>query len=222
MTVSPPPDLRDRNRHRSDQFSCSLERQRNRYASRAVAFLVILNGVAALLLLSNFVNLQPLTENASKVADAMVVFGVGVAAALASMFFAYLRRTRMARGAGAGCLHHQSAGWLAMPSPPSSAACFVVALRMVGVAVAPALETSAKPAKVPAKPEPGRARRSRPAGSSGSEGDRGEPGERGSPGEKGEKGDQGEKGERGEAGPPGPAGANSPTATPEMPAPNNP
>jgi hypothetical protein len=70
-----------------------LERQRNRYASRAVAFLVILNGVAALLLLANFLRLHPSIENAPKVADAMVGFGAGVAAALASMFFAYLRRT---------------------------------------------------------------------------------------------------------------------------------
>jgi hypothetical protein len=65
-----------------------------------VAFLVILNGVAALLLLGNFVRLSPQIENAPKVADAMVVFGAGVAAALASIFFAYLRRTVMLRALG--------------------------------------------------------------------------------------------------------------------------
>jgi hypothetical protein len=67
-----------------------LERQRNRYASRGVAFLVILNGVAALILLCNFLRHHPQVENAPKVAAAMVVFGAGFAAALASMFFAYL------------------------------------------------------------------------------------------------------------------------------------
>jgi hypothetical protein len=96
MTVEPPPDYREEvDIVRIDPLF--LERQRNRYASRAVAFLVILNGIAALLLLANFVRLSPQIENAPKVADAMVVFGAGVAAALASMFFAYLRRTIMLR-----------------------------------------------------------------------------------------------------------------------------
>ena len=220
MTVSPPPDLREEiDIVRIDPLF--LERQRNRYASRAVAFLIILNGIGALLLLSNFVHLRPQTENASKVADAMVVFGAGVAAALASMFFAYLRRTLMLEAPER--LPSRPIGWwLAMLAAIASAACFVVALRMVGVAVAPALETSAKVAKVQAKPERGLQGAPGQRGPQGAKGDRGEPGERGSPGEKGEKGDQGEKGERGEAGPPRPAGANSPTATPEMPAPNNP
>ena len=92
MTISRTPDIKEEvDIVRIDPLF--LERQRNRYASRAVAFLVILNGIAALLLLSNFVNLRPLTENAPTVADAMVVFGAGVAAALASMFFAHLRRS---------------------------------------------------------------------------------------------------------------------------------
>ena len=96
MTIEPPPDYREEvDIVRIDPLF--LERQRNRYASRAVAFLVILNGIAALLLLANFARLSPQIENAPKVADAMVVFGAGVAAALASMFFAYLRRTIMLR-----------------------------------------------------------------------------------------------------------------------------
>ena len=54
MTVPPPPDFKEEvDIVRIDPLF--LERQRNRYASRAVAFLVILNGIAALLLLSNFV-----------------------------------------------------------------------------------------------------------------------------------------------------------------------
>ena len=88
-----------------------LERQRNRYASRGVAFLVILNGVAALLLLGNFVRLNPQIENAPKVADAMVVFGAGYAVALASIFFAYLRRTVMLRAPG-GSPHCRLVGGL--------------------------------------------------------------------------------------------------------------
>jgi hypothetical protein len=96
MAVEPPPEFREEvDIVRIDPLF--FERQRNRYASRGVAFLVILNGVAALLLLGHFVRLSPQIENAPKVADAMVVFGAGVAAALASMFFAYLRRTVMLR-----------------------------------------------------------------------------------------------------------------------------
>jgi hypothetical protein len=60
-----------------------VERERNRYAGHGVAFLVISNGIAAFLLLAGFVRLSPQVENAPKVAAAMVVFGAGVAAALA-------------------------------------------------------------------------------------------------------------------------------------------
>src|SRR6476619_5845568 len=96
MVVEPPPDFREEvDIVRIDPLF--LERQRNRYASRGVAFLVILNGIAALILLSNFLRLHPQVENAPTVAAAMVVFGAGVAAALASMFFAYLRRTVILR-----------------------------------------------------------------------------------------------------------------------------
>ena len=137
MTVEPPPDFREEvDIVRIDPLF--LERQRNRYASRAVAFLVILNGIAALLLLANFVRLSPQIENAPKVADAMVVFGAGVAAALASMFFAYLRRTIVLRAP-----EREPAipfgRWLAVLAAIASAVCFVVGLRMVGVAVAPKL-----------------------------------------------------------------------------------
>ena len=46
MTTEPPPDYREEvDIVRIDPLF--LERQRNRYASRAVAFLVILNGIAA-------------------------------------------------------------------------------------------------------------------------------------------------------------------------------
>jgi hypothetical protein len=223
MTVSPPPDLKEEvDIVRIDPLF--LEKQRNRYASRAVAFLVILNGIGALLLLSNFVSLRPLTENAPKVADAMVVFGAGVAAALASMFFAYLRRTLMLE-APERMPSRPIGWWLAMLAAVASTVCFVVGLRMVGVAVAPTLENSAKLAKVSVRPEPGPQGVAGPAGPQGPKGDRGEPGERGAAGPRGEKGDAGERGERGETGPPGPAGPpgpSSPTVTPAIPAPPNP
>ena len=141
MTVEPPPDFREEvDIVRIDPLF--LERQRNRYASRGVAFLVILNGIAALLLLANFARLSPQIENAPKVADAMVLFGAGVAAALASMFFAYLRRT-LVLTAPEWAPSIPFGRWLAVLAAIASAVCFVVGLRMVGVAVAPKLVSSA-------------------------------------------------------------------------------
>ena len=151
MTVEPPPDYREEvDIVRIDPLF--LERQRNRYASRAVAFLVILNGIAALLLLANFARLSPQIENAPKVADAMVVFGAGVAAALASMFFAYLRRTIMLR-APERAPSMPFGWWLAILAALASAVCFVVGLRMVGVAVAPKLASAATISQTPVKGE---------------------------------------------------------------------
>jgi hypothetical protein len=199
----PPPDYREEvDIVRIDPLF--LERQRNRYASRAVAFLVILNGIAALLLLASFVRLSPQIENAPKVADAMVVFGAGVAAALASMFNAYLRRTIMLRGAPA----IPYAWWLAILAALASAVCFVVGLRMVGVAVAPKLVSSATIS--PVKGERGPQGPKGEKGEPGPKGEKGDPGLKGEKGEPGAKGDPGERGDKGEPGPPGPAGPAAP------------
>ena len=135
MTVESTPDI-----VRTDPLF--LEKQRNRYASRGVAFLVILNGVAALLLLTNFVYLRPQIENAPRLSDAMVVFGAGVIAALGSMFFAYLRRTiRLEAPERAPLI--PVGWWLAVLAAVASAVCFLAGLRMVGTAVAPALVSAA-------------------------------------------------------------------------------
>jgi hypothetical protein len=127
-------------------------------------------------LLSNFLRLHPQVGNAPKVAAAMVVFGAGVAAALASMFFAYLRRTVRLwapERAPAGPI----GWWLALIAAVLSTVCFVAGLRMVGAAIAPTLATAAKVSQTPVK----RA------------------------GEKGEKGEAGPPGPAGPAGPPGPS-----------------
>ena len=207
MAVEPPPDFREEvDIVRIDPLF--LERQRNRYASRGVAFLVILNGVAALLLLGNFVRLSPQIENAPKVADAMVVFGAGVAAALASMFFAYLRRTVMLR-APERVPSLPIGWWLAVLAAVVSAVCFVAGLRMVGTAVAPSLVSSAT-AQKPVKGEQGPQGPKGEKGEPGSKGEKGEPGPKGEKGEPGAKGDVGERGEKGEPGSPGPTGPAGP------------
>jgi hypothetical protein len=194
MTVEPPPDYREEvDIVRVDPLF--LERQRSRYASRAVAFLVILNGIAALLLLGGFLRLHPQVENAPTVAAAMVVFGAGVAAALASMFFAYVRRTIRLQAPERAALMPFS-WWLAILAAVVSAVCFVAGLRMVGTAVAPALVSAAKVSQKPVQGERG-------PGTQGPKGDKGEPGpkeEKGELGPKGEKGEPEAKGEPGEKG----------------------
>jgi Collagen triple helix repeat (20 copies) len=206
MTVEPPPDFREEvDIVRIDPLF--LERQRNRYASRGVAFLVILNGVAALLLLGNFLRLSPPIQNAPTVAAAMVVFGAGVAAALASMFFAYLRRTMILRTPERAPLI-PFVRWLAVLAAIASTVCFVAGLRMVGRAVAPTLVSSATVSQAPVRGEQG------PQGPPGAQGPKGEKGEPGPKGERGEAGPKGEPGERGEKGEPGPAGPAGPSGAP--------
>jgi collagen triple helix repeat protein len=209
MAAVPPPDYREEvDIVRIDPLF--VERQRSRYASRGVAFLVILNGIAALLLLNNFLGLHPQVEHASKVARAMVVFGAGVASALASMFFAYLRRTILLWAPERAPLR-PIGWWLAVLAAIASAVCFVGGLRMVGTAVAPALVSAAKVSHAPVR------------GGQGQQGLPGAAGPQGPKGEKGEPGAKGDQGERGEAGPAGPAGPPGPSlSAPENPAPTPP
>ena len=153
----------------------------------------------------------------------MVVFGAGVAAALASMFFAYLRRTIMLR-APERAPSMPFGWWLAILAALASAVCFVVGLRMVGVAVAPKLVSAATISQTPVKGERGPQGPKGDKGEPGSKGEKGEPGPKGEKGEPGAKGDPGERGEKGEAGssgspgptgPAGPPGPSSPTAPQE-------
>ena len=209
----------------------ALEQQRNRYASRGVSLLILLNGAAALVLLASFAHLTPQIENAPKLIAAMLVFGSGAVAALASMFFAYLRRTVRVNEPDEVPLR-TAVWWLATLAAIGSTACFLIGLSMAGTAVKPALVNTTTLAKSASKVVPGPAGPAGPAGpsfamtsaertrwptscagwTSGREGREGRPGDKGDPGEKGEKGDRGDTGEpgptgeRGPAGEPGPAG----------------
>jgi collagen triple helix repeat protein len=209
--TEPPPDFREEiDIVRIDPLL--LERQRTRYASRGTALLILLNGIAALILLAGFSNLAPATQNAGKVVYAMLVFGSGAVAGLSATFFAYLRRT--IRFLAPERLPLRTAlWWLSVIAAIGGAVCFIVGLSMVGTAVAPELANKAVLAKSP--PQPG------PPGQKGDKGEpglKGEKGDKGDPGEKGEKGDKGDPGPQGEpgpAGPEGPVGASAPTAPQE-------
>ena len=70
-----------------------IERQSNCYASRGVAYVVWLNGLAAIALLVALTLGSLPADNVKGFADAMLVFGAGAAAGLTSAFFAYVGRT---------------------------------------------------------------------------------------------------------------------------------
>ena len=179
-----------------------LERQTSRYVSRGIAYLIFLNGIAALILLASLSRLAPQVEEAHKVVDAMLVFGTGATAALASTFFAYLRRTIRLQ-APERVLLRTLLWWLSVVTVVGGTACFLVGLSMAGTAVTPELERKATLARTPPRAEPGPPG---PAGSSGLKGDKGEKGDKGDVGEKGEKGEAGPKGDTGDAGPKGAKG----------------
>jgi hypothetical protein len=179
-----------------------LERQTSRYVSRGIAYLIFLNGIAALILLASLSRLAPQVEEARKVVDAMLVFGTGATAALASTFFAYLRRTIRLQ-APERVLLRTLLWWLSVVTVVGGTACFLVGLSMAGTAVTPELERKATLARTPPRAEPGPPG---PAGSPGLKGDKGEKGDKGDVGEKGEKGDAGPRGDTGAAGPKGAKG----------------
>jgi hypothetical protein len=69
-----------------------VERERDRFAGRALSFLVLLNGVAAIVLLT-ILGQAPRGTVDSKIASAMLFFAGGSIAALLSSFLAYINRT---------------------------------------------------------------------------------------------------------------------------------
>jgi hypothetical protein len=134
MTV-PPPDYREE----LDIVTLdplSLERQRGRYASRAIAYLVLLNGVAALILLASLAQFADQVPQPRRIVDAMLVFGAGAAIALGSTFFAYLRRSVRLQAPERVPLR-VSLWWLSVVAALAAAACFLIGLNMAGRAALP-------------------------------------------------------------------------------------
>jgi hypothetical protein len=69
-----------------------VERERNRFAGRALSYLVLLNGAAAVVLLA-ILGRAPEASVDAKLAAAMMFFSGGAVAALLSSFLAYVNRT---------------------------------------------------------------------------------------------------------------------------------
>jgi hypothetical protein len=128
-----------------------IERQRDRYASRGVAYVVLLNGLAAIALLISLAHGTLSAESTRRFADAMMVFGIGAAAGLTSAFFAYLRRS-VSVGLRGEVTERRVFGWLAVAAAIIGVGCFVGALNIVHMAVTPQ-NTVKTPSAAPAAPE---------------------------------------------------------------------
>jgi hypothetical protein len=129
-----------------------IERQRNRYASRAVAYVVWLNGLAAIAVLIGLAHASLPADQVKRFADAMLLFGAGSVCGLASAFFAYVSRTfRLERPTL--ITWRRPLRWLAILAAFAGAICFLGALNMSRVAVLPK-EAPAAPSTGTTQPAP--------------------------------------------------------------------
>jgi ABC-type nitrate/sulfonate/bicarbonate transport system permease component len=106
-----------------------IERERNRFAGRALALLVVLNGAAALVLMALLAQAPESTVD-PKVAVAMMFFSGGAIAALFSSFLAYLDRTFRMQHSSREKLRDALSG-LAIAAVIGSGTAFVMGMNMV-------------------------------------------------------------------------------------------
>ena len=70
--------------------------ERDQYASRALAYVILLNGVAALILVTSLAFAPQSASDPRRLTWAMLVFGSGALAGLLSSLLAYIGRTAIA------------------------------------------------------------------------------------------------------------------------------
>src|SRR4029450_11509336 len=116
-------------------YPFSAERQRNQYASRGVAFVVLLNGAAAIVLLAILAQPLPSTEGLKGIADGMLVFSIGAVLGLTSALLAYVNRT--IRLDQPDMTWRRPLRWLAVVAAVAGAAFFLVGMNMSRVAGVP-------------------------------------------------------------------------------------
>jgi hypothetical protein len=128
-----------------------IERERNRFGARALGFLVLLNGAAALVLLS-ILGRAPAASVDTKMAAAMLFFSGGAVAALLSSFLAYLNRTIALEAPERRDLRRglQIVGIIAVVG---SAAAFVTGMNMVGTAASERSSSHPKGSKEQQRPK---------------------------------------------------------------------
>jgi hypothetical protein len=131
-----------------------IERERNRFANRALSLLVVLNGAAALILLTIMAQAPESTLD-RKLAAAMMFFSGGASAALLSSFLAYVNRTVRMEGIARDGLRRVLRGF-AVAAVIGSGAAFLVGMNMVGTISAEKSSSHPKGSREdkPAKPAP--------------------------------------------------------------------
>jgi hypothetical protein len=143
-----PPNAIDPNDTRLER--AFVERERNRFANRSLSFLVVLNGAAALILLTILAQAGQSSVD-GKVATAMLFFSGGAIAALVSAFLAYINRTvRMRQSASRENLRAALRGF-AIAAVIGSGAAFLVGMNMVATS---AVEKSSSHPKGPRDKNP--------------------------------------------------------------------
>ena len=121
-----------------------IETQRNRYASRGVALIVLLNGIGAMVLLALLAQNLPSANNVKEFADVMMVFSVGAILGLTSAFIAYLNRTiRLEWPEFAAA--RRPLRWLAVAAAIFGAACFLVGMNMARNSIEDASSSTTQP-----------------------------------------------------------------------------
>jgi hypothetical protein len=111
----------------------SIERERNRFASRALSLLVLLNGAGAFILLAVVAQASAASVD-GKIAAAMLFFSVGSIFALLSAFLAYINRTIKLEQPGRREKLRAALRGLAIASVIGSGAAFLTAMNMVAMA----------------------------------------------------------------------------------------
>jgi hypothetical protein len=128
-----------------------IERQRNRYASRGVALIVLLNGVAAMVLLALLAQNLPSTNNVKAFSDAMMVFSIGAILGLTSTFIAYLNRTFRLE-LPEFTTWRRPLRWLAVAAAILGAACFFVGMNMARISIQDASRSTTRPKTISPQP----------------------------------------------------------------------
>ena len=122
-----------------------IERERNRFAGRALSFLILLNGGAALVMLA-ILGRAPEASVDAKLYGALMFFSGGAIAALLSSFLAYINRTLSMEAADRPALRRILL-LLALAAVIGSGAAFLTGMNMVGVASAERSSSHPKGAK---------------------------------------------------------------------------
>jgi hypothetical protein len=127
-----------------------VERERNRFAGRALSFLVLLNGGAAFVLLAILGQAAPSSVD-SKIASALMFFSGGAVAALLSSFLAYVNRTVRMEAPERASLR-RALRLLAIVAVLGSGAAFLTGMNMVGSGAAAKSSSHPKGPKQPKAP----------------------------------------------------------------------